>query len=316
MDASARIVVVGSANVDYIARVERLPRPGETVVGGEFIAAGGGKGANQAIAARRLGAEVTFVGRVGADASGTLVTTAFEREGIDRSWIGVDASAPTGVALIFVDRDGQNMIAVASGANHRLDPDAIRQAASAFVPGDILIVQLEIPRDAVVAALELARARGLTTVLNPAPAADLPSEILRRADWITPNEFEAATLTGVPVVDLDSARRAARILLERGAEHVVITLGERGALYASGGEVRDVPAFSVQTVDTTAAGDAFTAGLAVALGRGRLIPEALRFASAAGALAATRPGAQPSLPTRPEVQELLARENERTPEQT
>lgn len=316
MNPLARIVVVGSANVDYVTQVERLPRPGETVVGGELITAGGGKGANQAIAARRLGAEVAFVGRIGEDGAGALITHAFVREGIDRSWVGVDVSAPTGAALIFVDRDGQNMIAVASGANHRLDPDAIRQAACTFVPGGILIAQLETPRDTVVTALELARARGLTTVLNPAPAVDLPPEILSLADWLTPNEFEAATLTGVPVSDHRNARRAARILLERGVSHAVITLGERGALYASRDEVREIPAFSVPTVDATAAGDAFTAGLAVAIGEGQPIPQALRFASAAGALATTRPGAQPSLPTRSDVQALLAQENDRRPEKT
>lgn len=317
MNQPDHIVVVGSVNVDQIVRVDRLPGPGETVAGDDFVTAGGGKGANQAVAARRLGADVSFVARVGTDGSGTFARSALESEGIAARWIGVDPDYPTGVALIIVDRDGQNMIAVASGANLRVSPNDVRAAEEAFAAANVVITQLEIPLETVVTTLEMGRTRGLTTVLNPAPARVVPDDILGLADWLTPNEFEASALSGVEVRDLPSARQAAKALLRRGARRVVLTMGDRGALYVSStGDHLDVPSFSVSAVDTTAAGDAFTAGLAVAIGRGLSTASALQYASACGALATTRSGAQPSLPREDSVQALLARQNDRSPELT
>jgi len=301
------VVVVGSVNVDMIVRAERLPRPGETVVGGEFVSAGGGKGANQAMAAHRLGADVRFVGRVGRDAWGDAALAGFAAEGLPTTWVSVDSAAATGVALIMVDRGGQNLIAVSPGANHRLTRDALRAAEPAFVGAGVLLVQLEIPIETAWLALEMARAHGLATVLNPAPSCSLPDGLLRLVDWATPNEVEAVALTDLDVVDLHDAERAARSLLARGPSHVVVTLGDRGAVHVTGNGAEEISALSVQAVDATAAGDAFSAALAVGLARGLPPSEALRYASAAGACAATRPGAQPSLPTHAEVTALLAR---------
>src|SRR5579883_428009 len=299
------VVVVGSVNVDMIVRSERLPRPGETVVGGELTTAGGGKGANQAMAAHRLGADVRLVARVGADGPGDFARSGFEAEGLSTRWLTVDPSAATGVALILVDRQGQNVISVAPGANARLSSDDVRRAADAFDRARVLLVQLEIPIETVRTALEIARLRGMVTVLNPAPARSVPPDLLCLVDWLTPNETEAATLAEVEVVDRASARRVASDLRARGPAAVVVTLGERGAVAETPESAIDVEPFSVQAIDTTAAGDAFSAGLAVGLARGLTAGESLRYASAAGALTATRPGAQPSLPGDAEVRHLL-----------
>jgi ribokinase len=303
---SAAVVVVGSVNVDMIIRSERLPRPGETIVGGEFVEAGGGKGANQALAAHRLGADVRFIARVGRDGPGETSRRRFRDEGLRTTWISEDPAAPTGVALILVDAGGQNLISVASGANLRLSPDDVRDARTAFEGARVLLVQLEIPIETVEAALTTARTLGVTTLLNPAPARPIPDALLRMVGWLTPNEIEAATLSGLNVVDGPSAARAAAALVDRGASNVVVTLGSHGAVWATRAGVEPVPALPVDSVDTTAAGDAFSAALAVALARGESPRRALRYASAAGALATTRLGAQPSLPTRAEIEKLLA----------
>lgn len=299
------VVVVGSVNVDMIIRSERLPRPGETVVGGEFVEAGGGKGANQALAAHRLGAEVRFIGRVGHDSQGEASLSRFMTEGLTTTWLSADPSATTGVALILVDAQGQNMISVAPGANLQLSPIDVRAARSAFDGARVVLVQLEIPIETVQEALELARAGGATTILNPAPARSIPGAMLRLVDWLTPNEVEAATLTGEHVADRSSAERAARTLLAQGPSNVVVTLGRHGAVWATRQDVYHIEAFPVHSVDTTAAGDAFSAALAVGLARGLPSVDALRYASAAGALATTRVGAQPSLPTDADVSRLL-----------
>jgi ribokinase len=301
-----RIVVVGSANVDMIVRSTRLPRPGETVSGSDLITAGGGKGANQAIAAQRLGADVAFVARVGGDALGQFVVTTLEDEGLDHRHVTVDSSAPTGVALILVDENGQNMISLSPGANARLTPADVRAAEAAFRDVDVLITQHEVPVETVRTALELGRTHRATTVLNPAPARPIPSEFFALVDWLTPNEVEAAALVGHSVDDVASAGVAARELRTRGAANVVVTLGARGAVYLTDGDALYVPARAVHAVDATAAGDAFTAGLAVALARHVAPGAAVDYASACGALATTRAGAQPALPREADVAAFLA----------
>ena len=305
-----RIVVVGSANVDLVVRTPHIPRPGETVLGRDFVMALGGKGANQAVGAARLGAEVTFVARVGKDSFGDQCLNGYAREGIDTSYVTFDPEEATGVALISVADDGENSIAVASGANMRLTPDLIRAAHGAFQNADVVLLQLEIPLAAVIEAARLGRENGIPVVLNPAPAQPLPPELLESVDVLTPNRIELAQLLGVSeagVVAMDD-ERLAKSALGMGVPSAVITLGKEGALaVGSWGWVR-VPSFAVEAVDTTAAGDAFNAGLAVALGRGNTnLQEATRYACACGALATTKIGAQPSLPDEEAVRRLLAR---------
>ncbi len=302
------ICVVGSANTDMIVRVPRLPGRGETVLGGDLVTAGGGKGANQAIAARRLGSEVVFVARLGRDALGDSALAAFAAEGLRTDFVARDAAAPSGVALILVEAGGENVIAVAPGANARLSPEQVRQAEPAIAACDVVITQLEVPLDAVRAALEAGRRAGVRTILNPAPApaAPLPDALYPLVDVLNPNRSEVAALTGLRADDVASAERAGRRLLERGVGGVVVTLGREGALVVAPDAVRPVPAYPVASVDATGAGDAFTAGLAVALAGGATLPEAAEYASAVAALATTRVGAQPSLPTAAEVQAFLA----------
>lgn len=296
----ARITVVGSANTDMIVQLDHLPRPGETVLGGRFTTAGGGKGANQAVAAARLGARVTFVARLGADALGDQALRAYHAEGIDCRFVGRDETEPSGVALIFVAADGENVIGVASGANARLTPDVVAQAV---VDTDVVLTQLEIPLETVAAAVAAGRERGIPVLLNPAPARPLPDDLLRGV-IVTPNVTEAAMLTGLDAASID-ADRAADALLTRGVAAAVLTLGGRGALLATPIERQRVPSLPVEVVDTTAAGDAFNGGLAVALAEGRSLAEAVRFAVAVGALTVTRLGAQPSLPHRGDVDAFL-----------
>lgn len=297
----ARIIVVGSSNTDLIVRVPQLPRPGETVLGGEFFTAAGGKGANQAVACARLGAATTFVARVGADAYGSAALVQFQQEGLATEHVLTDATAPSGVALILVGADGQNSIAVAPGVNARLTPADVEAARATFATAKILLLQLETPLETVLAAARLARQFGLTVILNPAPAQPLPAEIYPLIDILTPNEHEAETLTGE-----HEPERAAQTLLARGVKTVIITLGEAGALWATATHSERVPGFHVQAVDTTAAGDAFNGGLAVALARGELTPSAIRYAHAVAALSVTKLGAQPSLPTAQAVTEFFA----------
>ncbi|MGA2616668.1 MAG: ribokinase [Thermoguttaceae bacterium] len=297
-----RIVVIGSVNTDMVVKGRRLPAPGETVTGGRFFLAPGGKGANQAVAAARLGARVTLVAKVGRDMFGDQAVANFQQEGIDTDAILRDPQQPTGVALILVDDQGENLIAVASGANHALTPQEIEQLAGLIGGADLVMLQLEVPIDAVAAAARLAAAAGVPVVLNPAPAAPLPDALLPHVTYLTPNESEAQQLTGIRVQDESSARQAAERLLAAGAAHVVITLGAKGALLADAGRVLLVPSPTVEALDTTAAGDAFCGGLAWALGQGLPLPQAVRQACLVGALSVTRLGAQPSLPTRDELE--------------
>ena len=300
----ARVLVVGSANVDFTVAAPRLPAPGETVTDGTLLVNHGGKGANQAVAARRLGAEVRLVACVGRDASGAAVRAALAREGIGVDGLVETDAAATGTALIVVDGAGRNQITVAPGANRALTGDHVRARTEDFAWADVVACQLEIPRASVAIALALAREHGCRTILNPAPVPADPLDVLPLVDYLTPNAGEAERLSGVPVRAPADALPAARVLRDAGARTVIVTLGEDGAV-ACADETLTVPAFSVTAIDTTAAGDAFNAGLAVALAEGRELAEALRFASATAALACTRRGAQDSLPERGEVERLL-----------
>ncbi len=296
-----RIAVVGSSNTDMIVSVERLPAPGETVIGGEFSMAAGGKGANQAVAAARLGAEVVFVACLGQDQFGDRAVAGFEAEGMDTSHIVRTPDAPSGVALIFVDRRAENCIAVAPGANALLAPEHVRRAEEVIRRADVVLAQLEVPLEAVEEAARLAREAGALFLLNPAPARALPESLLQMTGVLTPNETEAALLSGTPAGSC-SPEEAARALLERGAGSVVVTLGARGALAVTRTGLENVPAPQVRAVDTTAAGDCFSAALAVGLAEGMALAEAARFAARAAAISVTRAGAQPSLPSRAEVE--------------
>jgi ribokinase len=301
----ASIAVVGSLNMDLVIRSPRIPRPGETIIGGDLHIVPGGKGANQAVAAARLGARVSMVGRMGQDAFADPLLESLAADGVDRTFVVRDGGAATGVALIVVDDSGENSIVVSSGANMRLSAADIMAAEAAIAAADLLILQLEVPLESVMRSAELARAHGAQVLLNPAPARPLPARLLSMVDVLVPNESEAALLTGLPADADGEAAKAAKALLGSGVEAVILTLGERGALAAREGETEFAPAFAVQPVDTTAAGDAFVAGLAVALAEGKGLREAVRWGNAAGGLATTKLGAQPSLPTRKAVEELL-----------
>lgn len=302
----SRILVVGSSNTDMIVRLSRLPAPGETVIGGVFSTAGGGKGANQAVAAARAGGSVTFVGRVGADDLGDAALGGLRRDRIRVGGVVRDRRAPSGVAFICVARGGENCIAVASGANGRLSAADVGRAETLFKRADILLVQLETPLAAVEEAVRIAARRGVPVILNPAPARRLPGSLLKRLAVITPNEHEAGLLTGVPVTDEESAGAAADILLRRGVRTVLVTLGRRGVYAATRDTRLAVKGFAVKAVDTTAAGDVFNGALAVALAEGAELLAAIRFAQAAAAISVTRAGAQPSAPRRAEIERFLA----------
>lgn len=295
-----KILVIGSSNTDMIAKVPRLPRPGETILGGQFTTAAGGKGANQAVAAARAGGEVCFIGCVGSDVFGDHAIGGFVREGINLNYLR-RKRATSGVALIFVAADGQNSIAVAPGANAQLLPADLKRAQSAFHDADILLLQLETPLPTVIAAIKQAAKADLPVILNPAPAQPLSDELLRSLSILTPNETEAEMLTGVKVTNEAGAKRAAQGLHRRGVQTVIITLGARGALLSGDGHQELLPAPRTKAVDTTAAGDVFNGALAVGLAERMGLRAAVQFANAAAALSVTRLGAQPSTPKRKEI---------------
>ena len=301
----SRILVVGSANVDYTIALARLPRSGETVTGGTLLVNHGGKGANQALAARRLGAEVRLIACVGDDAAGRGIRDALAAEGVDVGGIASTSEAATGTALIVVDAEGRNQIAVAPGANRRLDVETVARRRADFEWADVLVCQLETPVPTVRWALEEGRRRGVITILNPAPVPDSPIDVWPLVDYLTPNDGEAARLSGLAVSDRASAAEAAGVLRGYGVGAVAVTLGADGATCVTDRESVHLPAFEVAVVDTTAAGDTFNAALAVSLAERASLAGALRFANAAAALACTRRGAQPSLPRRDEVARLL-----------
>jgi ribokinase len=298
---AAKVVVVGSANTDLVCLVERLPAPGETVLGGRFVQAAGGKGANQAVAAARLGAAVTFIARIGTDTFGASALGGYRQAGLDTTWLKHDVEAPSGVALILVDARGEDEIAVAPGANARLTPEDVAAAAPAFEDAAVVLLQLEIPLDTALKAAELGRGAGATVILNPAPMPPrgLPRGLLALVDVLTPNQTEAAQLTRLPEDGDEEAWVAP--LRAIGPPAVILTRGARGALVVTADAHIAVRAPRVTAVDTTAAGDAFNGALAVALAEQRPLVEAARRACCAGALAATKVGAQPSLPRRAEL---------------
>jgi ribokinase len=299
----SQITVIGSANVDLVVRVSHLPQIGETVIGGEFMQAMGGKGANQAVAAARLGADVRFIARVGEDAFADACLQSYRAAGVHVEAVQRTPDVATGIALIGVSEDGENLIMVASGANAMLTPADVRAHADAIIGADVILLQLESPLETVTAAVDIAHDHGNTIVLNPAPYQTLPKSLLQKISIITPNRGESAQMLGER--DAVSDERLAKGVLGMGPQGAVITLGGEGALVAgSWGWVR-VPAYDVTPVDTVGAGDAFNAGLAVALGEGASMEEAARFASGVAALAVTRPGAQPGMPTRDEVEAFL-----------
>ncbi len=310
MSTGTSVVVVGSANTDLVVRAPRIPRPGETVLGGAFLCAQGGKGANQAVAAARLGAEVTLIARIGRDEYGARTLERLTAEGIDVRFVARDDAAPSGVALIVVADGGENAIAVAPGANARLAAGDVDRAGEHLDGADVVLLQLEVPASTVLHAARRAAARGVPVILNPAPAAGFDPALLSAVDVLTPNETEASILSGVAVDGERTAVRAAERLRELGAPAVVLTMGAAGALVVSERGSERVEAPRIRPVDSTAAGDAFNAALAIGLARGEPLGDATRFACAVGALTATRAGAQPSLPTRADVDRFLRRDGD------
>lgn len=296
-----QILVVGSSNTDMVIKAAHLPRPGETILGGTFFMNPGGKGANQAVAIARLGGSVTFICKTGSDIFGHQSQQLFEEEGINTSYVFSDSGNPSGVALITVDEKAENCIVVASGANANLLPSDLAKAEEAIEQADLILMQLEVPMETVCFVADIAWQKGKKVILNPAPAHPLPADLLRHLYLITPNETEAEMITGVKITDESSAGEAARLLSEMGVQHVIITLGSKGALIYSGGKAEMVPALKVEAVDTTAAGDVFNGALTVALSEGRSLKEPARFACKASAISVTRVGAQSSAPYRNEV---------------
>jgi len=306
-----KIVVVGSLNMDLVVRMPRIPQPGETLLGGVFKTFPGGKGANQAVAAARLGGRVTMIGCVGNDAFGREMRATLAREGIDTTHVLEHPEAATGVALIQVDSQGQNSIAVASGANFCLTGIDVEKALQSIDEFNALVMPLETPLETIYAAAKIAAQRGAKVLLNPAPAQVLEKDLLELVDVLLPNEYEIALMTGVPLQTPVDTRRAAEKLLDLGVKNLLVTLGSRGsALFDASGQQTLIPACPVQAVDTTAAGDCFVGALAVRLCEGKSLPTAAEFASAAAALSVTREGALPSLPRRSEVDQFLRERSE------
>ena len=300
------VVVLGSINMDLIGAAPRLPSPGETVLGGDFYTAPGGKGANQAVAAARMGAAVRMVGCVGGDLFAPQLLDNLRAGGVDVSGVMADPDAASGVAMILLDASRQNRILVASGANMRCDDTQVDAVASALEGADALMLQCEIPPTVSLKAARIAKQMGVPVAWDPAPADAFPPEAYPVIDVLTPNQGEAAALTGIDVTDAASAEAAARVLLQRGVRAAAVKLGEHGAFYLSDNDGGYVPPFDVRAVDTVAAGDAFGAAMTCALAEGRPLSEAVRHGAAAGALAVTRPGAQNAMPTRAEVDALIS----------
>ncbi|RLM16331.1 ribokinase [Gibbsiella quercinecans] len=302
---TGKLVVLGSINADHILNVEQFPTPGETVIGKQYKVAFGGKGANQAVAAGRSGANIAFIACVGGDDIGARIRQQLAADRIDTRPVEAIADSTTGVALIFVNGEGENVIGINAGANAAVTPDYLGRHRQTIIDAEALLMQLESPLETVIAAANLAKQHHTQVILNPAPARDLPDALLAMIDIITPNETEAQRLTGVAVNSDEDAARAAQALHGKGIATVIITLGRRGVWLSEGGNGRRVPGFSVQAVDTIAAGDTFNGALVTALLEGRPMGNAVQFAHAAAAIAVTRPGAQPSVPWRQEIDAFL-----------
>lgn len=297
------ILVIGSLNADLVVKSPRFPQPGETISGGDLQIIPGGKGANQAVAAARQGAQVAMIGRVGSDSFAPFLVENLKANQVDVSHVTVDKSA-TGTAIIVVDSNGQNSIVLSPGANGNVSPADVDSAS--FLTSKLLLLQLEIPTPTVLHATQQARRYGLTVILNPAPAKSLPAELLSNVDILIPNESELALLTGLPVTDVVSAELAAKEILKQGVKTVIVTLGSKGAVLVTDTQVTQVDSYKVNVVDTTAAGDAFIGGFASALLSGKSLEDSVRYGCACGALATTKFGAQPSLPTKDEVEKFIA----------
>ncbi|AKJ43393.1 ribokinase [Pragia fontium] len=304
--SSNKLVVLGSINADHILNVNEFPRPGETITGKDYRISFGGKGANQAVAAGRSGANITFIACVGDDDIGQQVCRQLAKDNIDIHPIERVADNHTGVAMIFVNGKGENMIAIDAGANAAVTPDYLEKYRQQVITADALLMQLETPLETIIAAAQLAKQHNTLVALNPAPARELPDELLTNIDIITPNETEAEQLTGVAIVNNDDADRAAAVLHARGIGTVIITLGSRGAWVSIDGIGRLIEGYTVEPVDTIAAGDTFNGALITAMLEGQELSQAVRFAHAAAAIAVTRRGAQPSVPWRKEIDEFLA----------
>ncbi|HFO0257830.1 TPA: ribokinase [Raoultella ornithinolytica] len=305
MKTAGKLVVLGSINADHILNLESFPTPGETVTGHHYQVAFGGKGANQAVAAGRSGADIAFIACTGDDDIGERVRRQLERDRIDVAPVRAVNAQSTGVALIFVNAEGENVIGIHAGANAALSVEQVEAEKARIAGAQALLMQLESPLESVLAAAKIAHQHQTTVVLNPAPARDLPDELLSLIDIITPNETEAEKLTGIRVENDDDAAKAARVLHEKGIGIVMITLGSRGVWVSHDGQGRRVPGFKVQAVDTIAAGDTFNGAFVTALLEGTALDEAIRFAHAAAAIVVTRKGAQPSVPWREEIDEFL-----------
>ncbi|MCT6666017.1 ribokinase [Enterobacter mori] len=308
MKTAGNLVVLGSINADHILNLETFPTPGETVTGNQYQVAFGGKGANQAVAAGRSGANIAFIACTGDDDTGERVRKQLASDNIDVSPVSVVEGESTGVALIFVNAEGENVIGIHAGANAALTTERVEAQRAIISGADALLMQLESPVESVLAAAKIAHENHTTVVLNPAPARVLSDELLALVDIITPNETEAEKLTGIRVENDDDAARAARALHDKGIGTVIITLGSRGVWVSANGEGRRVPGFKVKAIDTIAAGDTFNGALVTALLEGRAMDEAIRFAHAAAAIAVTRKGAQPSVPWRKEIDEFLSQQ--------
>jgi ribokinase len=298
------IYVIGSSNTDMVVKTDKLPGPGETVMGGTFFMNPGGKGANQAVAAARMGGRVTFVAHVGNDVFGQQAIQHFQRENISTSFITTDPDHPSGVALIVVDSKGENNITVASGSNSYLDQQKVELALSGLTAPGIVLLQMEIPEATVDFAITVSRAKKLKVILNPAPARPLDEDLFGYLYMITPNESEAEVLTGIKVIGPDTAAKAAKKLRDLGVPNVVITLGAKGAYLLTETVGKLIPAPPVKALDSTAAGDCFNGALAVALSENKSLEEAVLLACSAASISVTRLGAQASMPYRREIQDL------------
>lgn len=303
MDMNKKIIVIGSSNTDMVIKAEHLPKPGETVMGGSFLMTHGGKGANQAVAIARLGGHAIFICKVGDDMFGNNTINMLREEGIETTYVGRTCERPSGVALINVDRKGENTIVVASGANSILSVDDIKKAELEMKEASIAVMQLETPIDTLIYAAEVAKKNRMTVILNPAPALKepLPNELLKNVDILIPNVTEAEIISGMNINDEDSARKAILNIISKGVSTVIITMGAKGAIAYEKEELFHIPAFKVEAIDTTAAGDTFCGALCVALSENRSLKEAICFASKASSISVTRMGAQMSIPMRDEI---------------